>query len=138
MKLACLCAVAFLSAVLCGTAAEPDPGIAAVTEIEGLTADPSVFEVAQPGKPIEIKSAEEAKKRFEDKSLQRLLAEVDFAKQYVLVFAWKGSGQDQLVGTVAESYPEMAFFQLERGRTRDLRSHLRVYALRSNVTWKAQ
>jgi hypothetical protein len=138
MKNLGLSAILCLAAVCYGAAAEPSPGVAAVVELEGLAADPSVFEVAQAGKPIEIKSAEEAAKFFKDEALAQALAKVDFAKQYVLIFAWKGSGQDRLVSRVAESYPEQAFFELERGRTRDLRPHVRIYALRSNVTWKAK
>lgn len=138
MRTMCLGAVLFFFAVSCASAAGPDPGIAAVAEIEGVDVDPAAFDAAQRGKPIEIKSDEEAAKYFKDESLKRLLEKVDFSEQFVLVFAWKGSGQDQLVGTVAESYPEQAFFEIEPGRTRDLRSHVHVYALRSNVTWKVK
>jgi len=38
---------------------------------------------------------------------------------------------------VAESDPEQVFFTFRPGRTRDLRPHVRVFAVRSNVTWRA-
>jgi hypothetical protein len=138
MRTMCLGAVLLFCAVSWASADGPDPGVAAVAEIEGVDVDPAAFEGAQRGKPIEIKSDEEAAKYFKGEALKRLLEKVDFSEQFVLVFAWKGSGQDRLVGTVAESYPEQAFFEIKPGRTRDLRSHVRVYALRSNVTWKVK
>ena len=66
------------------------------------------------------------------------MAQVDFEKQLVLLFAWRGSGQDQLEYTVAESYPEQVTFRYVPGRTRDLRPHVSIYALRKNVTWKTE
>jgi hypothetical protein len=61
---------------------------------------------------------------------------VDFTRQVVLAFAWRGSGRDKLTSTIAESFPEQIFFKFRPGRTRDLRSHIHIYALRSNVTWR--
>jgi len=71
-------------------------------------------------------------------ALAKLKEQVDFEKQIVLVFAWRGSGQDQMDFTVAESYPEQVRFRYKPGRTRDLRPHVYVYALRSNVTWSTK
>jgi len=96
----------------------------------------SVFQGGALKKPIVIKSAEEAATHFDAKNLAALKKQVDFAQQVVLVFAWRGSGGDRLNHAVLESYPEQIVFKLNRGRTRDLRSHLYIYALRNNVTWK--
>ena len=68
----------------------------------------------------------------------KLRKQVDFAKQFVLLFAWRGSGQDRLDAAVAESYPEQIFFSYAPGRTRDLQEHVRVFALRSNVKWSVK
>ena len=87
-------------------------------------------------KPIVIKSAEEAAKHFDAKGLAAIRKQVDFAQQTVLIFAWRGSGGDRLNYAVMESYPEQIVFKLKRGRTRDLRPHVYIYALRKNVTWK--
>ena len=65
-------------------------------------------------------------------------SQVDFEKQFLLVLAWQGSGGDRLNYTVAESFPEQIFFSMKRGLTRDLRPHMQVYALRSNVRWSIQ
>ncbi len=68
---------------------------------------------------------------------QSVPEQVDFEKQIVLVFAWRGSGQDKLDYVVAESFPEQITFTYRPGRTRDLRPHVYAYALRSNVAWKS-
>jgi hypothetical protein len=54
------------------------------------------------------------------------------------VFAWKGSGRDQLSYAVAESFPEQIFFSLKAGETDDLRSHTKLFAVRKNVRWSAK
>ena len=97
----------------------------------------SVFKNSAWDKPIIIKSNTDAVKYFSKDTLNTLETTVDFKKQFVLVFAWRGSGRDKLSYNVAESYPEQVFFSLRRGRTKDLRAHAKVYALRSNVRWRA-
>lgn len=98
----------------------------------------SVFKNSAWSKPIIIKSSEDAAKHFSKDALKTLVTVVDFKKQFVLVFAWKGSGGDKLSYNVAESYPEQISFSLKPGRTRDLRPHTNVYALRSNVKWRVK
>ncbi len=89
-------------------------------------------------KPIAIKSNEEAAKYFSKDQLKTLAKTVNFKKQFVLVFAWRGSGQDKLIANVLESFPEQIRFLRTPGKTRDLRSHTKVYALRSNVRWRVE
>ena len=98
----------------------------------------SVFKNSNFNKPIVVKSKEEAAKHFGKKAVASLVKAVDFKKQFVLVFAWRGSGGDQLNYTVAESFPEQISFSRQFGRTRDLRSHAKVFALRSNVKWSVK
>jgi len=109
----------------------------AITEIENAKPESSVLKDASLKKPLVIRSAEEAAKHFGDKALAALKKQVDFEKQIVLVFAWRGSGQDRLSYAVLESYPEQVRFKYRPGRTKDLRPHVRVYALRANVRWTA-
>jgi len=117
------------------SAAEPD---AKIPPIQTVKARPGAKALDEGGakKPIVIRTADEAGKYFEGDALAVLKKEVDFAQQVVLVFAWRGSGQDRLDCSVAESSPEQVLFQYKRGRTRDLRPHVQVYALRSNVKWR--
>jgi hypothetical protein len=126
-------AISFLVTAL--TAAEPDPRIPPIVELKGLKANREVFKVAKRGKPIEVRSAEDAKDFFSKEALKTLVEKVDFDQQIVLIFAWRGSGQDKLKYDVAESMPEQVMFRLIPGRTRDLRPHLHICALRSNVKW---
>lgn len=89
-------------------------------------------------KPHILRGEKDAAEFFEEGELAKLKQQVDFSKQFVLLFAWRGSGQDSLDCAVAESYPEQIFFTYKPGRTRDLRQHVRIYALRSNVTWSVK
>jgi hypothetical protein len=131
--------IASATAVFCLAAAvvgaEPDPKTLPIDEIRGLRPEPAVFKAAQRGKPIELRSGEEAQKFFTGDALESLKKQVDFAQQFVLIFAWRGSGQDKLKYDVAESYPEQVTFRVIPGRTRDLRPHVHVFSLRSNVRW---
>ena len=117
------------------TAAEPDAKLAPIQKIEGVQAKESIFEACSVKKPQVIRTAEDAAKHFDEANLKALAEKVDFAQQIVLVFAWRGSGQDRLESRVAESYPEQITFSLTPGRTRDLRQHIEIFALRSNVKW---
>ena len=94
--------------------------------------------IASAQQPIVLKSEDDAAKYFGKDALETLGKDVDFKKQFVLVFAWQGSGGDKLSFAVAESFPEQIFFSLQPGLTRDLRTHTHVYALRSNVKWSAK
>ncbi len=107
-----------------------------IQAIKGISPKPSVFKVARRSLPVVIRSEAEAGEHFPDVAVAALTKRVDFKQQIVLVFAWRGSGQDRLTYAVAESYPEQISFTYRPGRTRDLRPHLHVYALRSNVTWR--
>ncbi len=100
-----------------------------------VTPEKHVFKDSTWNKPIVIKSQDDAAKHFSKEALDKLCKEVDFKKQFVLVFAWKGSGGDKLNYDVADSDPEQISFALRSGVTDDLRSHTLVYALRSNVRW---
>jgi hypothetical protein len=120
-------------AVICmmvGVASAQEPIVAIK-----VVPEKSVFKNSAWNKPIIIKSSEDAAKHFSKDVLKTLVTAVDFKKQFLLVFAWKGSGRDKLSYNVAESYPEQISFSLKPGRTRDLRPHTNVYALRSNVKW---
>ena len=57
---------------------------------------------------------------------------VDFDKDYMLIFAWSGSGGDKLAA--ADEKGE-AVFTVTRGRTKDLRQHLRVFAVAKGAKW---
>lgn len=120
------------------SAAEPDAKVPPIQKIEGVQPKQNIFEAARLKEPLVIRRVEEARAHFDDANLKALADKVDFAQQIVLVFAWRGSGQDRLDSLVAESYPEQITFRLTPGRTKDLRPHIEIYALRSNVKWSVR
>jgi hypothetical protein len=125
-----------LAAVFTSLLSSEEPtSLPPIKEVKGVTPEAGVFKAASATKPIVIKSEEEAAKHFAEKAVADLKKQVDFKNQIVLVFAWRGSGQDKLNHIIAESFPEQITFSLVPGRTRDLRPHVHVYALRSNVKW---
>lgn len=132
----CRCFVILMAATTLALAGEPDATLPPIEHLKDVTPKASVFEAVKGKDPLEIRSADEAAKHFDDKALAALKKQVDFENQIVLVFAWKGSGQDKLDYKVLESFPEQVVFEVTRGRTKDLRSHTQVYVLRSNVKWK--
>lgn len=117
---------------------ESDPKLPPIKAVDDVKPKASVYDDASWNKPIVIRTEKEAAEHFADADLAALMKQVDFEQQIVLVFAWRGSGQDRLEHIVAESYPEQTFFTLTPGRTKDLRSHAHVFVLRSNVAWSTR
>ena len=100
--------------------------------------NPTVFREATKDRPLVIRDQKGASAHFARPERMKLLKVVDLSEQKLLVFAWRGSGQDRLTFSVLESAPEQVVFEYRAGRTRDLRSHVHVYALRSNVAWRTR
>lgn len=119
-------------------AAETAPAIPAIKELQSISVNDAAFKASSSTKPIVLKSEKDATDYFTKEDLAKFTKLVDFKTQFVLIFAWQGSGQDKLDYTVAESYPEQIRFTYTPGRTRDLRPQTHIYALRANVTWSAK
>jgi len=113
------------------------PAVPPIQAVEDMQPKAGAFKADGGSKPLIIRSRKDAAEHFAEAAVATLAKQVDFERQTVLVFAWRGSGQDRLTYAVAESYPEQVFFTYQPGRTRDLRPHVHVYALRSNVKWRA-
>lgn len=84
--------------------------------------------------PLKITKAKE----LEDSPLSKedqaaLLKEVDLKKEMILVFSWAGSGGDKLS---MKTEKEEAIFTMKPGLTRDLRQHLKIYALPAKMKYK--
>lgn len=107
-----------------------------IKEIVDAKPNAAIFRNATLNRPLVLRSKSDAGKHFVNNQLEKLQQHVNFEKQIVLVFAWRGSGQDKLTYEIAESFPEQIFFRSRPGRTRDLRPHIHVYVLRSNVVWR--
>ena len=106
----------------------------ALEEIEGITLEDKVFEAVDENRILVLASSEDAERNLSEENFKKLSDQVDFDTQRVVVFAWRGSGRDRVSYSIAESWPEQISFQYERGMTRDLRSHTKIFALRSNVS----
>jgi len=88
-------------------------------------------------KPAKATTKAELEKLLDKDSAETVGKKVDFKKEYVLVFAWAGSGQDKLAMKVETTKKgDEAVFSYKPGRTRDLRRHLKVYALPTKTTYK--
>ena len=94
------------------------------------------FPTTKASQPTVITNEKELAAAFPDKETQaRLAKEVDFTKEKLLFFAWAGSGQDQLTAA-AEKVGGEIIFNHKMGRTRDLRSHYRLFAIEKDAKWK--
>ena len=96
-----------------------------VTVTEKAFADSSVR------KPIKLTEKKSAKAYFEGEDLEVIEA-LNFDKVSVLIFAWRGSGQDKLSYTVSDADPQQVEYSYQPGRTRDLRSHSSKFFLRND------
>jgi hypothetical protein len=137
MKSARLLLIALLPLVTLAAATASAPSNP-IKELKDLTPKDTVFAASGSSKPLVFKAQKDAADYFSEAELAKLAKQVDFTSQIVLLFAWQGSGQDKLDFSVAESYPEQIRFTYTPGRTRDLRQHIRIYVLRSNVIWSAK
>jgi hypothetical protein len=106
----------------------------ALTVIE-VRPGPDITEKFAWNKPVVITSMDEAAGVFGEDALAVLRQSVDFDRQFLLVFGWRGSGGDRLLHEILESDPEQIVFRRKPGVTKDLRRHAAVYALRSGVLW---
>lgn len=132
------CSLCVLTIAAGVQAAAPDAKIPPIKEIKGIKPVQRIYKASKANKPLVLKTQAAGKLYFTAKNLKRLTRSVDFKQQVVLVFAWRGSGKDKISYDVAESFPEQVQFTYTRGRTRDLRPHLRIFVLRSNVKWKVK
>ena len=104
-----------------------------IMQLENIRPKESAFVLQAVQTPLVITSSDQAAKYFAAEDIATLRNKVDFTKQEILLFAWRGSGQDRLEYVVLESFPEEIRFTYQRGRTRDLRQHFRLYIVRSSV-----
>ncbi len=135
-----LCLMLLLGSVETSPIAAPAAKPAPLPPIMDVAVKPNAqaFKDANRKAPIVIKSDKELAAYFDKKQAKVVAKQVDFNRQIVLVFAWRGSGQDRLTFGVNESFPEQIEFNIKPGRTRDLRPHTHVYVLRSNVRWSVR
>ena len=127
-----------LSLVTVAASATSIPEAKPIQELTDVKPTQAVFKDAGRSKPLVLRKQEDLAKYFAKDELEKITAKVDLKNQVVLVFAWRGSGGDRLSYDVLESFPEQIVFRIKPGRTKDLRRHVRLFALRSNVKWSVK
>ena len=121
-----------LAFCLAGTAAIEANAAAVKLDVKPNQA---VFKDAKRNAPIEIKTADGLAKYFDKDQVAAITKQVNFERRVVLIFAWRGSGKDELSYTILKSCPPQLVFHVIPGRTRDLRPHVHVYAVPIDVKW---
>lgn len=86
--------------------------------------------------PTVVKSEADLEKVLSDKQTREELAKtVDFSRNELLIFAWRGSGMDRVTLVDNAKGPDVEF-RYTRGRTRDLRQHIKGFAVAKGTKWK--
>jgi hypothetical protein len=108
-------------------------------ELQGLKRP---FPKGAADKPLVIATAADLMKAFPEEAIRTGVAkQVDFDKEKLLFFAWSGSGQDKLTPTVVkdkDNDKKTVAFTYQRGLTRDLRAHFRLFALPKDIAWRVE
>ena len=114
-----------------------------IKELKKIKPKEIVFRDATRVKPLLIANKKAVSKYFEKEDVAKRLKSIDFKKQVLFVFAWRGSGQDEMSYTLKkdtsdESNAGEVEFTYRPGRTRDLRPHTKVYAIEDGVLWNGK
>jgi hypothetical protein len=117
--------------VTCAFAQEPDPADAKAKPREIKVAVPRTGDKAGVTK---FTTAADLTKAYGKDVADAVAKEVNFKKEYVVVHAWSGSGGDKLEMKVEG---KKVTFHRTLGRTRDLRRHLKVFALPNDFKYDA-
>ena len=121
------CCVALIAIFGMGAELDAEPAKEPLVQvIKKLNTEKAVWADATRKKPIVLKSADAAVKYFGKEGVAKIEKSIDFKKQMVLVFAWRGSGQDRMEYEVLESSPKKVLFSYRPGLTRDLRPHIKI------------
>jgi hypothetical protein len=125
--------VMLLSAFALGAEDKAKAPYAEVT-VEKIEIKPGAFNA-----PTVVADAEGLAKLVPDEVARAVIAkQIDFKTHKLVIFVWQGSGQDGIDVAVLESSPEQLVFTKKPGRTRDLRTHIKAYAVRNDVKYTAK
>ncbi len=117
-------------------AADVEPDDPASMKVREATSTARLAAAEDAAKPLKITTEAELAKVTPDTALAGLKKQVDFKKEYLLVFTWAGSGGDRMTVTVEKGKkgPE-AVFKRTLGRTNDLRRHQKLFVLPRKMTY---
>ncbi len=115
-----------------------DVDVPVVKEIAGIK-PPGSFRLPgfQRTKPTVIEDHKALVDVFGIEDARKVAGRVNFDQQALVLFQWAGSGQDRLSCAVQDQSDEARLvFKFKPGRTRDLRPHSCLYAVRRGVDWE--
>jgi len=101
--------------------------VARELEVKGLPAARGAFE------EIKITSKEDVEKTFGKDVGEAILKQVELKREFLVFFRWAGSGGDKLEMSQDKG---SVTFTLTRGRTNDLRLHVKLFALPKKTEYK--
>ena len=119
-------------------ASQPQADNRALVRLDRMEVKQAAFAKSSATKPLILTSLEQAKTFFAPAQLKKISDNTNFDKQVLMVFAWRGSGQDRLDALLKESFPPQLSMKYTRGRTRDLRSHAAIFVVARNVIWNGK
>jgi len=133
-------AFALLPVILARTAAEDIEKASAVPvikEITGLRMMATRRQGFRRTKPQTFESAEELTSAIGEEAAEKIIEQVGFEEQFLVLFQWAGSGRDKLSFRIEETEEGVkVVFKYRPGVTRDLRPHTHLYAIRKRVGWE--
>ena len=132
MRIAALSLFLVAPLLLADDADPKDPKAPKAREIKvkNLPTERGIF-----GKPAKMETEAEMKKIVLDETAQKEISkQVNFKKEYLLLFRWAGSGGDQVSITTGKDGE--VTFSFKRGLTRDLRMHSKLFAIPKDSKYK--
>ncbi len=84
-------------------------------------------------KPLAVSDADELAKAIPDSDA--IKKQVDFGRDKLLIFSWGGSGGDKLTSKISDD-GKLVTFTYTPGLTRDLRRHVRLFAIPKAAEFK--
>ena len=84
---------------------------------------------------VKISSAEDLVQELPGQAA--IAKQVDFTKEYLVMFTWRGSGGDKKSFKVEEGKDgPVVVFTTSAGQSADLKPHVRLYAITKKATWR--
>jgi hypothetical protein len=126
-----------LAVALLARAADPEPYDPKAMRVREVTL-PALGLPKAAAFPLKVTGSTDLAKVSSSKATQEELKKnTNFAKEYLLIFSWAGSGGDRLsYRTEKGDKGPVVVFTLTRGRTKDLHRHQMAYAVPKAMTYR--
>jgi len=113
------------------------PVVPVIEQIPGVRMTPLPRQGFRRARPQTLEDAEALAAALGEAAAKRILAQVDLQQRVLILFRWSGSGGDRLSYRVEQTKegPKVVF-RYRPGRTKDLRPHAHLFAIRRGVAWE--